>query len=113
MSRSNSIDQIAQDLLTLHREQSVSRSFSSQYSASGAYNTSVVGSVSASNAFGSSLAQNNGNVMASYSNGSNSGIVNGSGSVGSASATYAVFFDQISGAACVVAVSNYPKWRPK
>jgi len=31
-----SIDQIAQDLLTLHREQSVSRSFSSQYSASGA-----------------------------------------------------------------------------
>ena len=78
MSRSNSIDQIAQDLLTLHREQSVSRSFSSQYSASGAYNTSVVGSVSASNAFGSSLAQNNGNVMASYSNGSNSGIVNGS-----------------------------------
>jgi len=88
MSRSNSIDQIAQDLLTLHREQSVSRSFSSQYSASGAYNTSVVGSVSASNAFGSALAQ--GGTVASYSGGSTSGTVGGaSGSVGSVSATYA------------------------
>ena len=88
MSRSNSIDQIAQDLLTLHREQSVSRSFSSQYSASGAYNT---GSVSGSNAFGSTVVQNNTNngTVVSYS-GSNSGGVNASvGSVGSVSATYA------------------------